>query len=132
MNSTSPAHHEIEEHEPFNTRLFEKAKERAREEEELIEAIAALRRKVPNSVAENTKKTYKEGIEGDEEQLRKREELVKEQGGAQMSLEALERQEGVEAIWDKGIKGLERLMKTMPEMVARKERAEKAEAVATG
>ena len=71
MNSTSPAHHEIEEHEPFDTRRFEKAKTLAREEEELIEEIAALRRKVPGSVAENAKRTYKEGIESDDEQLRR-------------------------------------------------------------
>jgi kinetochor protein Mis14/NSL1 len=132
VNSTSPSHHEIEEHEPFNTRLFEKAKELARQEEELIEEIAVLRRKVPGSVTENTRRMYKDGVEGDEEEFRRRDELVKEQGGARMSLGALERQEGVENNWEKGIKGLERLMKTMPEMVARKERAERAEAVATG
>jgi kinetochor protein Mis14/NSL1 len=132
MNSTSPSHHEIEEHELFDTRRFERAKEFAREEEELIEEIAALRRKVPGSVAESTKRMYKDGVEGDEEQLRRREELVKEQGGAQMGLAALERQEVVESNWNRGIKGLERLMRTMPEMVARKERAERAEAVATG
>jgi kinetochor protein Mis14/NSL1 len=132
MNSTSPSHHEIEEHEPFNTRLFEKAKERAREEEELIEEIATLRRKIPHSVAETAKRIYKEGVEGDEEQLRRRAELAKEQEWAQMGLGSLERQEVVEASWNQGIKGLERLMKTMPEMVARKERAEMAEAVAAG
>ncbi|PMD42506.1 hypothetical protein L207DRAFT_510720 [Hyaloscypha variabilis F] len=131
-NSTSPLHHEIEEHEPFNAKLFEKAKERTREEEELIEEIAALRRKVPGSIAESTKRIYKEGVEGDEEQLRVRQVLAKEQGRLQISLGALERQEEMEANWEKGIKGLERLMKTMPEMVARKERAERAEAVATG
>lgn len=132
MNSTSPSQHEIEEHELFNTRLFENAKQRAREEEELTEEIAALRRKVPGSVAETTKRMYKDGVEGDEEELRRREELAKEEGGARMGFGALERQEVVENNWEKGIKGLERLMKTMPEMVARKERAERAEAVATG
>ena len=132
LNSTSPSHYEIEEHEPFNTKLFEKAKDLARQEEELIEEIAALRRKIPGSVAENTKREYKEGIESDEEQLRRRGELVKEQTRAQMDLGAFERQDGVESNWEKGIKGLERLMKTMPEMVARKERAERAEAVAVG
>ena len=132
MNSTSPAHHEIEEHEPFDTRRFEKAKTLAREEEELIEEIAALRRKVPGSVAENAKRTYKEGIESDDEQLRRIEEQVKDQVGAQTGLGALERQESMERNWDRGIKGLERLMKTIPEMVAKKERAERAEAVVTG
>jgi len=91
-----------------------------------------LRRKVPSSIAESIKRNYKDGVEGDEEQLRTRQELVKEQGRAQIGLGALERQEGMEANWEKGIKGLERVMKTMPETVARKERAERAEAVATG
>jgi kinetochor protein Mis14/NSL1 len=132
VNSTSPAHHEIEEHEPFDTRRFEKAKEFAREEEELIEEIAALRRKIPASVAERTRTMYKEGVESDEEQLRRREEMVKEQGRPQMDLGVLERQQTVEINWETGIKALGKLMKTMPEMVARKERAERAEAVATG
>jgi kinetochor protein Mis14/NSL1 len=131
-NSISSSHHEIEEHEPFNTKLFERAKELAREEEELIEEIAALRRKIPRIVTENTKRGYKEGIEGDEEALKMREALLKEEGGAHMGLETLERQEGVESHWEKGVKGLERLMRTMPETVARKERAERAEGVAIG
>jgi len=61
-----------------------------------------------------------------------RQVLSKEQARSQISLGALERQEGMEANWEKGVKGLKRLMKTMPEMVARKERAERAETVATG
>jgi len=91
-----------------------------------------LRRKVPSSIAENRKKTYKDGLEGDEEQLRTRQELARAHRRSQICLGPLERQEGVEANWEKGIKGLERVMKTMPETVARKERAERAEAVATG
>jgi kinetochor protein Mis14/NSL1 len=131
LNSTSASHQEIEEHEPFNTKLFERAKELAREEEELIEEIAALRRKIPRLVTENTKRVYKEGIEGDEEALKTRKELVKE-GGAPIDIEALERQDDVEKRWEVGVKGLERLMRTMPETVARKERAERVEGVAAG
>jgi len=132
VNSTSPLHHEIEEHEPFNTKMFERAKELARQEEELIEEIAALRRKIPVVVMENARRVYKEGMEEDEEQLKRREELLKETRSAQMGLIALERQEAVEKNWENGIKGLERLMKTMPETVAKKERAERAEGAAVG
>jgi kinetochor protein Mis14/NSL1 len=64
--------------------------------------------------------------------LRRIEEQVKGQVGAQSDLGVLERQESMERNWDRGIKGLERLMKTIPEMVAKKERAERAEAVVTG
>jgi len=132
VNSTSPLHHEIEEHEPFNTKMFERAKELARQEEELIDEIAALRRKIPGIVTENARGLYKEGMESDEEELRRREELAKGRGSAQMGLTALERQEAVERDWGKGVQGLGRLMKTMPETVAKKERAERAEGVAVG
>ncbi len=127
--STNPTL-EIEEHEPFNTKLFERAKDLARQEEDLIEEIAALRRKLPHRVAENVKKEYKEGMESDEGVLRRLEEDVvrKERGQADLGVGALERQEDVERAWERGVKGLEGLMKTLPETVARKERAENAEA----
>ena len=119
---------EIEEHEPFNTKLFEKAKDLARQEEDLIEEIAALRRKMPGVVVEGVKRDYKEGVEGDEEVLRRVEDrdVVKEKGDV-VGIGKLLRQNSVEERWQKGIKGLEGLMRSMPEMVARKERAEKAE-----
>ncbi len=120
---------EIEEHEPFNTKLFERAKDLARQEEDLIEEIAALRRKMPGVVTDNVKKDYKEGIETDERILRVVEEKVVqgERGTADMGIERLERQDQVEANWGKGVKGLEGLMRTLPETVARKEKAERAE-----
>ncbi|KAK2628984.1 hypothetical protein QTJ16_002087 [Diplocarpon rosae] len=124
--STNPTI-EIEEHEPFNTKLFERAKDLARQEEDLIEEIAALRRKVPFQVAENVKKEFKEGLEGDERLLKALEEN-REHGEADLGVGRLERQDDVEKGWAKGVHGLEGLMRTMPETVARKERAEKAEA----
>jgi kinetochor protein Mis14/NSL1 len=117
----------IEEHEPFDTKLFERAKDLARQEEDLIEEIAALRRKVPGAVAEKVKREYKEGLEGDERVLARLEER-REMGCADLGVRRLERQEEVERGWETGVKGLEGLMETMPETVARKERAEKAEA----
>ncbi|PVH88011.1 hypothetical protein DL98DRAFT_509520 [Cadophora sp. DSE1049] len=124
--STNPVL-EIEEHEPFSTKLFERAKDLARQEEDLIEEIAALRRKVPAKVAENVKREYKEGVEGDEALLGRLEEQ-RDNGYADLEVGRLERQEDVERGWERGVKGLEGLMRTMPETVARKERAEKAEA----
>lgn len=127
--STNPTL-EIEEHEPFNTKLFERAKDLARQEEDLIEEIAALRRKMPSQVAENVKREYKEGVESDEAVLSGLEERVEseERGQADLRVGALERQGHVEKGWERGVKGLESLMRTLPETVARKERAEKAEA----
>jgi kinetochor protein Mis14/NSL1 len=119
---------EIEEHEPFNTKLFEKAKDLARQEEDLIEEIAALRRKMPGVVVEGVKREYREGVEGDEKVLRKVEEGdVGGEKGDVVAIGKLLRQDEVEERWQRGVKGLEGLMRSMPEMVARKERAEKAE-----
>ncbi|CZS98357.1 uncharacterized protein RAG0_07136 [Rhynchosporium agropyri] len=118
---------EIQEHEPLNTKLFERAKDLARQEEDLIEEIAALRRKVPSAVAEKVKREYKEGVEADEEVLDSLEEQ-RESGYVDFGIGVLERQEETERAWERGVKGLEGLMRTLPEMVARKERAEKAEA----
>jgi kinetochor protein Mis14/NSL1 len=119
---------EIEEHEPFNTKLFEKAKDLARQEEDLIEEIAGLRRKMPGVVVEGVKREYSEGVEGDEEVLRRveRRDVGGEKGDV-VGIGKLLRQDEVEERWQRGVKGLEGLMRSMPEMVARKERAEKAE-----
>ena len=62
----------IEQHEPFNPKLWERAKELARQEEDLIEEIAALRRKMPGVAAENVKSGFKREIEADEKALRGR------------------------------------------------------------
>ena len=45
MLTTSDMTRSIEQHEPFNPKLWERAKELARQEEDLIEEIAALRAK---------------------------------------------------------------------------------------
>jgi len=80
-------------------------------------------------VAENYKKGYKEGVDGDETALKWRfEEAAAEYERADIGIGRLERQEVIAGHWNKGIRGLEGLMKTMPETVARKERAERAEA----
>jgi kinetochor protein Mis14/NSL1 len=126
--SSSSSHLEIEEHEPFNTKLFERAKDLARQEEDLIEEIAALRRKMPGVVMENVKKQYKEDGERDDGVLRELDDgILKEARESGLGVRALERQSEMEMNWGKGVKGLESLMRTMPETVARKERAAKAE-----
>ncbi|CAG8954340.1 hypothetical protein HYFRA_00005964 [Hymenoscyphus fraxineus] len=132
-NNVSLSSGVIEEHEPFSHKLFSKAKDNARQEEDLIEEIAALRRKVPGVVVEKNKKRFKEETEADDEALRAVGERMKEEKeGNVLGVGRLERQEGVEAGWEMGIKGLQRTMKTMPEMVARSERARKAEEYVNG
>ncbi len=119
----------IEEHEPLNSKLFDRAKQLARQEEDLIEEIAALRRRMPAMAVEAAKGAYKDGIEGDEVKLRTALDSVREQEkqGADLEVQSLERQEAVEESWTRGVKGLENLKRTMPETVAKKERAERAE-----
>lgn len=108
---------------------MEKAKDWARQEEDLIEEIAALRRTVPGVAATGLKQAYREVTEADEAEVRMRGDGVKEQEGlmADMGVGQLERQADVEAAWKNGVDGLGRLRRTMPEMVAKKERAERAE-----
>ncbi|TVY31927.1 hypothetical protein LSUB1_G007924, partial [Lachnellula subtilissima] len=100
-----------EEYEPFNAKLFSRAKDLARQEEDLIEEIAALRRTVPGKVVEATKKGYREGVEADEEAVRGVEERVR--GGVVkgdvVGVRALDRQGDVEAGWKEGVEGLQRV-----------------------
>lgn len=129
LSNTAMEGRSIEEHEPFNSKLWEKAKDLARQEEDLIEEIAALRRKNPGVAVNLVKKSYKEEMEGDETELRRRVEGIskREVQGAELGIRELERQITVEGNWKKGVDGLGRLRRTMPEMVAKKERAERAE-----
>jgi kinetochor protein Mis14/NSL1 len=129
LTSSAAEGRSIEEHEPFNPKLWERAKELARQEEDLIEEIAALRRKMPGVAVEGLKKNYKDGMEDDEVELRTRAEGVRERegNGAELGVRELQRQAEVERNWNKAIDGLGRLRRTMPEMVAKKERAERAE-----
>lgn len=133
-NSTS-SNITIEEHEPFDPRLWEKAKDLARQEEDLIEEIAALRRKMPGVAVENFRGAFKGGMEDDERVLAGAVEGIRERDtGAEwewmggMGDGVLERQEDVEAAWRRGVKGLEALKGSLPEFVAKAEKAGKAEA----
>jgi kinetochor protein Mis14/NSL1 len=129
MLTASETTRSIEEHEPFNPKLWERAKELARQEEDLIEEIAELRRKMPGIAVEEAKSGFKEGVEVDEKALSERLEVVKERvgSGGGLGLGKMERQEDVESAWERGVQGLGRLKRTIPEMAARKEKAERVE-----
>lgn len=124
----------IEEHEPFNAALFEHAKALARQEEELIEEIAALRRKMPKRAVEGAKKSYKEGMDGDEDILEKLTERATRDAemDGDLDITDLERQQAVRETWARGLEGLERVKRTLPETVAKKERAIRAEEYVNG
>jgi len=129
LTSSTAEGRSIEEHEPFNAKLWERAKDWARQEEDLIEEIAMLRRTIPSISVDGLKKSYKQGMESDETEILRREEVIKNRdaGTAEMMVGRLERQADVEANWKKGVDGLGRLRRTLPEMVAKKERADRAE-----
>jgi len=121
---------EVEEWEAFDVRKWERAKELARMEEDLVEEIAALRKGVPTSVVESVKSNYKSGVEGDEAELARRDAVREED--VDIGVRELERQEQTEKGWKRGVEGLGRLKRTMPEMVAKAERAREAERYVVG
>ncbi|POS87712.1 hypothetical protein EPUL_000647 [Erysiphe pulchra] len=121
---------EIEEYEPFNTRLFQQAQKLAQEEEDLIEEIARLRRTVPPKIVESVKTEFKEGLDANEaalKTLKENIELSSEVRSTVLDIAALEREEAIEKGWDKSIQGLANLMRSIPEMVAKKVRMEEVE-----
>ncbi|TQS38389.1 hypothetical protein Golomagni_01105 [Golovinomyces magnicellulatus] len=124
---------EIEEYEPFDSRLFQKAQKLAHQEEDLIEEIATLRRTIPRHLIKSAKAEFKDSLEKDELLLKSLDEHLKssQTTSANLGLTALERQDSIERDWDKGIQGLGALMRSLPEMVAKKSRAEEVEKYVT-
>ncbi|RDW73810.1 hypothetical protein BP5796_07252 [Coleophoma crateriformis] len=130
-SSDSETAKEVEEYEPLDGKLYERALALQKQEEELVEEIAALRRKNPGVAVELAKEGYRQGVERDEMELAKMEEelrnIVREERKSGLGVQSLQRQGDVEASWLKGVKGLEALKSGLPETVAKKERAERAE-----
>ena len=119
----------VEEHDTFDNKSFEKLKSLARQEEDLVEEIAMLRRKNPGLVLERDKKEFEEGKNGDEEAFTAAEGVMRGEDAGQV-LEGggrFERQDGMEGSWRKAVEGLERLKRTLPEDGAKADRAAKAE-----
>jgi kinetochor protein Mis14/NSL1 len=119
----------IEEHEPFDNKTFQKAKDLHAQEEELIEEIARMRREIPPKIVERSRNVYRDLDREDEAGLGLKTEssvkIASEEGPYR--LPELERQSEFEGGWKKGIDGLERMMATLPGDVAKKERADKVE-----
>jgi len=118
-----------EEYEPLDSKLLSRAADLARQEEDLLIEIAALRREAPVKVAE----TWKEVGRSDDEALkgfigRMRDEKAPRQGSAILDLgvQKMERQVEVEKTWKRGVDGLESLKMEMPGTAARMERGKRA------
>ncbi|RNJ60367.1 hypothetical protein D7B24_008057 [Verticillium nonalfalfae] len=120
------------EYEPWDARLRQKVEDLARQEEELLNEIAALKKTVPSDVAGEQTRRLKEARTRDEEELaeRKRQADLESAG---LDVGVLERQDGVESAHRSAIEGLGKVKREMPSTVARMERARVAgEYVVTG
>lgn len=110
------------EYEPWDGRLRDRVEDLARQEEELLNEIAALKKSVPASVAAAYARRLKEEAARDEEALqeRKKQPVFEE---VALDVPLLERQEAVEDTHRKAVEGLGRVKREMPATVARMERA---------
>ncbi|KAK7707581.1 hypothetical protein SLS64_007100 [Diaporthe eres] len=145
-DNTEPA--EVVQYEAFDARRRARVEELAREEEDLMREIAALKRRVPAATAKGFAEGFWEGVRADEEALGKAREVAaaeagghgqedgeeEEEGaeGVEKSSKAkamldgigpLERQAGVEAGYGGVVEALGRMKREMPATVAKMERA---------
>ncbi|PNH43086.1 hypothetical protein VD0004_g4344 [Verticillium dahliae] len=120
------------EYEPWDARLRQKVEDLARQEEELLNEIAALKKTVPSDVAGEQTRRLKEARTRDEEELAERKRQA-DLESAELDVGVLERQDGVESAHRNAIEGLGKVKREMPSTVAKMERARVAgEYVVTG
>ncbi|KAL2752105.1 hypothetical protein ACRALDRAFT_2128240, partial [Sodiomyces alcalophilus JCM 7366] len=119
--SDTPQEPQVE-YEPWDGRLRDRVEDLARQEEELLNEIAALKKSVPASVAAAYAQRLREEAARDEEALR---EWKKQPVPQEVTLDVglLERQEAVEDAHRRAVEGLGRVKREMPATVARMERA---------
>jgi kinetochor protein Mis14/NSL1 len=124
----------------FDPRLRARVEELAREEEDLLRDIAALKKSVPGNAATAYSEAFRDSLKKDEEALEaaKEEESAAAGGGAETSrekenrgagtlnLDKLERQDDVQRAYSRAVEGLAKLKREMPAVVARMERARNA------
>ncbi|KAK0625252.1 hypothetical protein B0T17DRAFT_639796 [Bombardia bombarda] len=129
-SSSDPSYLTPEEHyEPFDARKRYRIEELAREEEDLLRSIAALKRRVPGKVANTWASNTKAGVAADEAALEAARARMAADGAAAVrkTLEGVgaagERQAEVERGFGRAVEALGRLKRDMPSTVARMERA---------
>lgn len=122
--------HVVEEHEPFDSKLFARLKDLARQEEDLTETVARLRRVNPEVAVEHARKDWTQGRAEEDAALGvwDEESQTRERMATGLDVAMLERREEVEHASRRSVKHLENLARTLPETVAKKERADRAEA----
>ncbi|KAL1884117.1 hypothetical protein VTK73DRAFT_6786 [Phialemonium thermophilum] len=117
-----------EQYEPFDGRKRQRVEELAREEEDLLREIAALKHRVPAASAAAYAGQVRAAVAADEEALERARALssaIGAEGGGKsiLKLEPLERQAAVENSFRSAVSTLEKLKKEVPATVARMERA---------
>lgn len=112
-------------YQPFDLGKRQRVADLTTQEEKLLEEVAALKRSIPKAAAANHAERIREGIKRDEELLEKRTAQVTTDAaaGVRLSVDKLERQDGVEAEFRNAVDALGRLKRDMPAVVARMERA---------
>ncbi|KKA26990.1 hypothetical protein TD95_000528 [Thielaviopsis punctulata] len=121
-----------ETYEPFDERKHQRVLDLAREEEDLLAEIAALKHKVPLHVTSSVAEHFRAGLEADERALKLHsdalvknsvEQARRELQAAEALVKGLERQEDVEKKYHEVLEALGRLARDMPSTVAKMERA---------
>ncbi|KAK3941342.1 hypothetical protein QBC46DRAFT_382961 [Diplogelasinospora grovesii] len=122
---------EVVEYEPFDARKRQRVEELAREEEDLLRSIAALKRKVPKNTATTWAEATKKGIQEDEDALQKAKQKITppppiqidDGGSGLLGIKELDRQQDMEASFKQTVETLGKLKRDMPSTVAKMERA---------
>ncbi|KZL80433.1 kinetochore protein [Colletotrichum incanum] len=125
--SANPSDEPEEAYEPWDSRLRQRAEDLAREEEDLLNEIAALKRSVPGAVAAAATQDFKTAAAADEAALeaakKAKEDEAKEIEAEVLPLEDMERRAEVKEAFGGAVGALGRLKKEMPATVAKMERA---------
>ncbi|KAK1465227.1 hypothetical protein CMEL01_12582 [Colletotrichum melonis] len=127
LSNNTPSDEPEEAYEPWDARLRQRVEDLAREEEDLLNEIAALKKAVPGAIATATTNEFKAAAAADEaafEAAKKaKEDEAREMEAEVLPLEAMERRGEVKEAFGGAVGGLGRLKKTMPATVAKMERA---------
>lgn len=123
-------------YEAFDDRMHQRVLDLAREEEDLLAEIAALKQKVPKRVAGAYSDALRDGIAADEAALQERvnlvcgdlQRIVAEGSAGLLGVDAAVKAKGgdggaAEEAWRNATQGLEKLKREMPAAVAKMERA---------
>ncbi|KAK1527145.1 uncharacterized protein CCOS01_07407 [Colletotrichum costaricense] len=127
LSNNTPSDEPEEAYEPWDARLRQRVEDLAREEEDLLNEIAALKKSVPGAIATATTNEFRAAAAADEaafEAAKKaKEDEAREMEAEVLPLEAMDRRGEVKDAFGGAVGGLGRLKKTMPATVAKMERA---------